>query len=51
MKSACMMLLFFQVITYIPNEAAEYVGGTVTTIPQPATGELVTADENVLSFI
>ena len=50
MKSACMMLLFFQVITYIPNEAAEYVGGTVTAIPQEAAGELITADENILSF-
>ena len=50
MKSACVMLLFFQVITYIPNEAAEYVGGTVTTIPQEAVGELITADENILSF-
>jgi hypothetical protein len=45
-----MMLLFFQVITYIPNEAAEYVGGSVTTIPQQAVGELITADENILSF-
>jgi hypothetical protein len=45
-----MMLLFFQVITYIPNEAAEYVGGTVTIIPQQAEGELATADENILSF-
>ena len=50
MKSACVVLLFFQVITYIPNEAAEYVGGTVTTIPQEAAGELITADENILSF-
>jgi hypothetical protein len=40
----------FQVITYIPEEAAQYVGGTVTTIPQQAAGELVTADEEVLSF-
>jgi hypothetical protein len=50
MKSACVMLLFFQVITYIPNEAAEYVGGTVTIIPREAVGELITADENILSF-
>jgi hypothetical protein len=50
MKPVCMMLLFFQVITYIPEEAAQYVGGTVTTIPQQATGELNTADENILSF-
>jgi hypothetical protein len=39
-----------QIITYIPNEAAQYVGGTVTTIPQQALGELVTADENMLLF-
>ena len=50
MKSACMMLLFFQIITYIPEESAQYVGGTVTAIPQQATGELITADENILSF-
>lgn len=50
MNPACMILLFFQVITYIPEEAAQYVGGTVTTIPQEATGELITDDENILSF-
>ena len=50
MKSVCMMLLFFQVITYIPEESAQYVGGTVTAIPQQAVGELITADENILSF-
>ena len=50
MKSACMMLLFFQVITYIPNEAAQYVGGTVTAIPQQTVGELIADDENILSF-
>jgi hypothetical protein len=44
------MLLMFQVITYIPTESAQYVGGTVTTIPQQAVGDLVTADENMLSF-
>jgi hypothetical protein len=40
----------FQVFTYIPDEAAQYVGGTVTTIPQQAAGELITDDENILSF-
>jgi hypothetical protein len=50
MKPACMMLLFFQVFTYIPEEAAQYVGGTITTIPKQAAGELITADENILSF-
>ena len=50
MKPVCMMLLFFQVITYIPEESAQYVGGTVTAIPQQTTGELLTDDENILSF-
>jgi len=50
MKASCLVLLMFQVVTYIPNEAAQYVGGTVTTIPQQAVGELVSADENVLLF-
>lgn len=50
MKSACMMLLFFQVITYIPSESAQYVGGTLIIIPQEAVGELITADENILLF-
>jgi hypothetical protein len=39
-----------QVFTYIPKEAAEYEGGTVTTIPREALGELVTTDEDVLLF-
>ena len=50
MNPACLLLLMFQVFTYIPDEAAQYVSGTVTIIPQGAEGELVTADENILSF-
>ena len=50
MKPLCLALLMFQVITYIPTESVQYVGGTVTGIPQQALGDLVTADENVLSF-
>jgi len=48
--AACVVLAFFQVITYIPTESAQYVGGTVTAIPQQAVGDLNTGDENVLSF-
>lgn len=50
MKSACWTLLMLQVITYIPNEGAQYVGGTVTTIPPQAVGELITAHEDILLF-
>ena len=51
MKPACLVLLLFQVITYIPTESVQYVGGTVTTIPQQAEGDLNAGDENMLSFI
>jgi len=50
MNPTCLVLLMFQVITYIPDEAAQYMGGTASIIPQQAVGELVTADENMLSF-
>lgn len=50
MKSACWTLLMLQVITYIPNEGAQYVGGAVTTIPPQAVGELITAHEDILLF-
>ena len=50
MKPLCLALLMFQVVTYIPSESVQYVGGTVTAIPQQALGDLITADENVLSF-
>ncbi len=50
MQPACLMLVMLQVVTYIPTESAQYVGGTVTTIPQQAVGDLTTADENMLSF-
>jgi len=48
--TAWVVLAFFQVITYIPPEAVQYVGGTVTAIPQEAVGDLITADEKMLSF-
>jgi hypothetical protein len=50
MKPACLLLLLLQVITYIGIESVQYVGGTVTTIPQQVVGKLNTADENMLSF-
>jgi hypothetical protein len=50
MKPACLALALLQVITYVPVEQSQYVGGTVTAIPQEAVGELSTADENTLSF-
>ncbi len=50
MKPACLALALLQVITYVPVEQSQYVGGTVTAIPQQAVGELSTADENILSF-
>jgi hypothetical protein len=50
MYPACLVFLMFQVITYVSPEAVQYVGGTVTTIPQEAVGDLITADENTLSF-
>jgi hypothetical protein len=50
MKPAGLALLLFQVVTYLSPDRSQYVGGTVTTIPQQAVGELITADENMLSF-
>lgn len=50
MTLASLSLLLFQVITYIPTESAQYVGGTVTAIPQQTVGDLITTDENTLSF-
>lgn len=50
MKPACLALVLLQVVTYIPVEDSQYVGGTVTTIPQQAVGDLITADENALLF-
>jgi hypothetical protein len=48
--TTCVLLAFFQVITYIPGNSAKYVGGTVATIPAEVLGELSTADQKVLSF-
>lgn len=49
-KAACLALAMLQVVTYIPTGVSEYIGGTVSAIPQQARGELITDDEKVLSF-
>ncbi len=50
MRTLCVALAFFQVITYIPVEGSRYIGGTASAIPLNALGRLETSDEKALSF-
>ncbi len=49
-KPVCGLLVFFQVITYIPAERAKFIGGTVSTIPRDVLGTFEVKDEKLLSF-
>ena len=48
-STGCVVLAFFQIVTYIPAKSARYIGGTAN-IPHEVTGTLNAGDEKTLAF-